>query len=346
MITLGEISVKIGGDLHGDKNQFISGVSGIKEARKGQITFVVSPQFLKYVAISQATAFIVGKGVPGEALQGKTFIAVDNPAAASLKVVEFFRDPPPASRGISPLATIGDGAVISQQALVFPYAYIGKEAVVGADAIIYPFVYIGDRVQIGEGSVLYPNVTVYNGVTIGKRVTVHAGSVLGSDGFGYIWNGAEHAKIPQIGTLVIEDDVEIGSNTAIDRASLNSTVIGKGTKIDNLVQIGHNVSVGSNSIIVSQVGIAGSSAIGSNVILGGQVGVKDHVTVGDNVRAGGGTGITKDVPANSTISGLPHMNHKEWLRLQGYLKKLPELADRVKKLEEQLSRETACDRDR
>lgn len=343
MISLGEIAAKINGDLYGDDNQLISGVSGIKEAGKGQITFVVSPPFLKYVGTSQASAFIVGKGVSRDLFQGKPLIAVDNPATASLTVIELFRDPLPASRGISPLAFVSDGAAVSERALVFPHAYIGTEAVIEADAIIYPFVYIGDRVQIGEGSVLYPNVSVYNDVTIGKRVTVHAGSVLGSDGFGYIWNGAEHAKIPQIGTLIIEDDVEIGSNTSIDRASLNNTVIGRGTKIDNLVQIGHNVSIGSNSIIVSQVGIAGSSTVGRNVILGGQVGVRDHVTVGDNVRAAGGTGITKDVPANSTISGLPHMDHREWLRLQTYLKKLPDLANRLKKVEEQLRREAGCD---
>ncbi|HAR96616.1 MAG TPA: UDP-3-O-(3-hydroxymyristoyl)glucosamine N-acyltransferase [Deltaproteobacteria bacterium] len=342
MISLGEIAARVGGDLYGDGNQSISGVSGIREAAEGEITFVVSPPFLKYVSTSRAAAFIVGKGVSKDLFQGKAFIAVENPATASLAVIELFRDQPPASRGTSSLAFVGDGAVISERALVFPQTYIGTGAVIEADAIIYPFVYIGNRVHIGEGSVLYPNVTVYNGVTIGKRVTVHAGSVLGSDGFGYVWNGAEHAKIPQIGTLIIEDDVEIGSNTSIDRASLNSTVIGKGTKIDNLVQVGHNVSIGSNSIIVSQVGIAGSTSIGRNVILGGQVGVRDHVVVGDNVRAAGGTGITKDVPASATISGLPHMDHREWLRLQTYLKKLPDLADRLKKVEEQLHREADC----
>jgi UDP-3-O-[3-hydroxymyristoyl] glucosamine N-acyltransferase len=345
MLSLGEIAEKIGGDLHGDNNQRISGVSGIKEAKEGQITFLASPHLLKHLGISQASAVIVGKGVPREALQGKSFIVVENPALASLKLIELFHEPPPAYRGIDALAFVSEGATISDQALVFPHAFIGKNAVIGADVIIFPFVYIGDGVRIDEASILYPNVTVYKGVTIGKRVIVHAGSVLGSDGFGYIWNGAEHTKIPQIGTLIIEDDVEIGANTAIDRASLNSTIIGKGTKIDNLVQIGHNVSVGSNSIIVSQVGIAGSSTIGRNVILGGQAGVRDHVTVGDNVRAGGGTGITKDVPANSTISGLPHMNHREWLRVQTYLKKLPDIADRLKRVEEQLHMEAGCDRD-
>lgn len=346
MISLGEIAEKVAGDLHGDKNQPISGVSGIREAKEGQIAFLTSSQFLKYLGESRATAVIVGKGVPSDALQGKSFIAVENPAMASLKVIELFCEPPPSSRGISRLAFVSEGAVVSDHALVFPHAFIGKDASIEQDAVIYPYVYVGDRVRIGEGSVLYPNVTVYSGVTIGKRVTVHAGSVLGSDGFAYIWNGDKHVKIPQIGTLTIEDDVEIGANTAIDRASLNSTVIAKGTKIDNLVQIGHNVSVGSNSILVSQVGIAGSSVIGKNVVLGGQAGVRDHVTVGDNVRAAGGTGITKDVRPNSTISGLPHMHHRDWLRLQTYLKKLPDIAERLRRIEEQLRMEAGGDRDK
>lgn len=346
MISLGEIAEKIGGDLHGDKDQPISGVSGIKEAREGQITFVVSSQLLKHLRECRASAVIVGKGQPEEALHGKSFIVVDNPPFAALKVIEIFSEPPLTVRGTSPSAFVSKGAEISDQALILPFAFIGENAVIADNVIIYPFVSVGADVRINEGCILYPNVTVYRGVTLGKRVIVHAGSVLGSDGFGYAWNGSEHVKIPQIGTLVIEDDVEIGANSAIDRASLNSTVIGRGTKIDNLVQIAHNVSVGANSIIVSQVGIAGSSTIGKNVILGGQAGVRDHVAVGDNVRAAGGTGITKDVPPNSTISGLPHMNHREWLRLQTYLKKLPDIADRLRRVEEQLHMEAGCDRDR
>jgi UDP-3-O-[3-hydroxymyristoyl] glucosamine N-acyltransferase len=345
MISLQDIAKKVGGDLFGDSNLSITGVSGIKEAREGQITFLTSPHLFKHLVVSKASAAIIGKTVSREAIVGKSLIVVENPAAASLKVIEMFSDAPPTERGISPLAFISEGAVISDHALVFPHAFVGRNAVLEPDVMVYPFVYIGENVRIGEGSILYPNVTVYNGVTLGKRVIVHAGAVLGSDGFGYLWNGSEHAKIRQVGTLIIEDDVEIGANTAIDRASLNSTIIGKGTKIDNLVQIAHNVSIGRDSIIVSQVGVAGSSTIGRNVILGGQVGVRDHVTVGDNVRAGGGTGITKDVPSNSTISGLPHMNHREWLRLQTYLKRLPDLADRLKRLEEQLHLEAGCDRD-
>mgnify|MGYP000613302200 CR=1 FL=1 len=345
MISLGEIAERLGGALHGDGDLPVSGVSGITEAEEGQITFLASPKLLKCLPLSRASAVLVGKEVPEEALRGKSYIVVENPLWASLKLIELFCEPPDTARGTSPLAVVSEGAEISGRALVSPYAFVGKKAVIESDVVIYPFVYVGDSVRVGEGSILYPNVTVYKGVSIGKRVIVHAGAVLGSDGFGYMWNGTAHAKIPQIGTLIIGDDVEIGANTTIDRASLNRTIIGEGTKIDNLVQIGHNVSIGKNSIIVSQVGVAGSSTIGRNVILGGQTGVRDHVTVGDNVRAAGGTGITKDVPANSTIAGLPHMNHREWLRLQTYLKKLPELAERLKRIEEQLNLEAGCDRD-
>jgi UDP-3-O-[3-hydroxymyristoyl] glucosamine N-acyltransferase len=345
MISLGEIAKSITGDLHGNSELKITGVSGIKEAKEGQITFAASPQFLKHLVASRASAAIVGEGVPAEAVQGKSYIVAKNPALAFLKVVELFQESPPTSRGISELAFVSENVTISDRALVFPHAFIGEGAVLESDVIVYPFVYVGDNVHIGEGSILHPNVTVYSGVTVGRRVIVHAGSVLGSDGFGYVWDGVKQVKIPQVGSLTIEDDVEIGANTTVDRASLNSTVIGKGTKIDNLVQIGHNVSIGRDSIIVSQVGIAGSSTIGRNVILGGQVGVKDHVTVGDNVRAAGGTGITKDVPANSIISGLPHMNHKDWLRLQTHLKRLPEIAERLKRIEDQLALEAGCDRD-
>jgi UDP-3-O-[3-hydroxymyristoyl] glucosamine N-acyltransferase len=201
---------------------------------------------------------------------------------------------------------------------------------------IYPFVYIGENVVIDEGSTLYPHVTIYDNVTIGKNVTVHSGTVIGSDGFGYMWDGKKHVKIPQIGKVTIEDNVEIGANVTIDRASLGQTIIKKGTKIDNLVQIAHNVSIGENSIIVSQVGISGSVTIGKNVVLAGQTGVADHVTIGDNVMAGGRAGITGNVPPNSLISGTPHMPHKEWLRLNIYLKKLPLLFEKMKKVENKL----------
>jgi UDP-3-O-[3-hydroxymyristoyl] glucosamine N-acyltransferase len=246
-------------------------------------------------------------------------------------------------KGISPSAFVSETSQISSDAVIYPYAYIGKESTIGEGAVIYPFVHIGDGVTIGKETVIYPHAVIYDKVIIGKNVIIHSGTVLGSDGFGYIWDGERHVKIPQIGIVEIEDDVEIGANVTIDRASLGKTLIKKGTKIDNLVQIAHNVSIGENSIIVSQVGIAGSSTIGNNVVLAGQVGVRDHVVIGNNVKAAGGTGITKSVPENSLISGNPHMPHREWLRFQGHLKNLPKLNKRIKNIEKKLQMEADND---
>ncbi len=200
--------------------------------------------------------------------------------------------------------------------------------------------------MVGEGTILYPNVTVYDGTVIGKRVRVHSGAVLGSDGFGYVWDGERHRKIPQLGMLEIEDDVEIGANTCIDRASLHKTVIKKGAKIDNLVQIAHNVTIGENASWSLKWALPEAHSVGKNVILAGKVGVADHVAIGDNVRAAGGTGITKSVKSNSRIGGNPHMAQRDWLRMQSHLKRLPDLFERMRKIEEKLFPEADHDRDR
>ena len=244
---------------------------------------------------------------------------------------------------VSTLAYIAKGAKVAKGASIAPYVHIEDGAVIEKNVTLYPFVYIGENVAVGEKTKIYPNVTIYDGVKIGKKVTIHSGTVIGSDGFGYVWDGSKHVKIPQLGTVEIEDEVDIGANVTIDRASLGKTIIKKGTKIDNLVQIAHNVTVGENSIIVAQVGIAGSATIGNNVILAGQTGVRDHVTVGNNVKAGGRTGITKDVPDNTLIMGTPHMPFKEWAKLQGYFSLLPKLFSKVKIMEKKLLGETDND---
>ena len=241
---------------------------------------------------------------------------------------------------------VAASAIVSSEAAIFAFVYIDEGAVVEKDAMIYPFCFIGRDVVVGEGTILHPSVTVYDGTVIGKRVRVHSGAVLGGDGFGYVWDGERHRKIPQLGMLEIEDDVEIGANTCVDRASLHKTVIKKGVKIDNLVQIAHNVAIGENSVLAAQVGIAGSSTLGRNVVLGGKVGVADHVAIGDNVRAAGGGGITKNVKSNSVVGGNPHMAHRDWLKLQAHLRRLPELFERMRKIEEKLSSEDDHDRDR
>ncbi len=344
MIRLKEIAARTAGDLIGDGETVISGIAGIREAREGEITFLLTRAFEKYLPGCRASAIIAGEDVSEEALAGRNVIKVKNPALAYVQSAELFEPPRTAEKGVSALACVSQEATVSQEASISPYVYVGPGAVIERDVVVYPFSFIGKGVKIGEATTIHTNVSINDGVVVGKRVIIHAGAVIGSDGFGYVWDGQRHRKIPQLGIVEVEDDVEIGANTCIDRASLGRTVIGKGTKVDNLVQIAHNVSIGENSILVSQVGIAGSATIGKNVLLAGQVGVRDHAVIGDNVRAGGQTGITKDVKAHSDISGTPHMAHRDWLRLQGYLKRLPELFERVGKIEK-LHPRTEHDRD-
>jgi len=343
MITIKDIAEKTGGRLTGDGNIIIKRISGMEEAQEGDITFLSQKSFEKYLRDTKASAIIVGENINPDNYSDKNLIIAKNPGLAYAKAAQIFYKRHPEASGISALASVSNEAEISESATIYPYVYIGAGAKIRNNAILYPFVHIGGNALVGEGAILYPHVTVYDGVIIGKNVIIHSGTVLGSDGFGYAWDGSKHVKIPQLGIVVIEDEVEIGANVTVDRASLGKTVIKKGTKIDNLVQIAHNVSIGENSIIVSLVGIAGSSRIGSNVILAGRVGVKDHVKIGNNVIAAGGTGITKDVPDNSLISGTPHMPHKEWLKLQSYLKNLPKLYERMKKIEKELNQEASDD---
>jgi len=343
MKRLQEIADRLHGRLVGDGDLGISGIASLQEAEPGQITFVAHHSLARHLKDSKASAVIVSKEVAAQIEDsqdaGRNIIVVDNPSLAYAFVAEMFDTPKHKESGVSPLACVCDDVMVSPEAAVMPFVYVGKGSTIDRGVTIYPFTYVGEGVRIGEDTLIYSNVTLYSGVTIGKRVIIHAGSVLGSDGFGYTWDGTGHRKIRQLGTLVLEDDVEVGANTTIDRGSLGKTTIGRGVKIDNLVQVAHNVSIGENSIIISQVGIAGSSTLGKNVILAGQVGVRDHVTIGDNVKAGGSTGITKDVPANSNIMGTPHMPHREWLRLQGYLKKLPDLTKRIEALENKMVQE-------
>ncbi len=343
MIRLEDIADKVQGTLVGDGLAAISGIASIEEAKEGDITFLIQRGFRKYLRESKASAVIVGEDIGRDELAGKSGIISKNPALAYVKVAAMFQPEIATEKGVSPKAYVAASAEVASDATICPFAFVGERATIGKSVTIHPFAHIGNGVTVGEETVIYPHAVIYDRTTIGKRVIIHGGAVLGSDGFGYIWDGSRHVKIPQIGTVEIGDDVEIGANVAIDRASLGKTVIMRGTKIDNLVQIAHNVSIGENSIIISQVGIAGSATIGKNVILAGQVGVRDHVSIGDNVKAAGGTGITKDVPAGVLISGTPHMPHRDWLKLQSYIKNLPKLYDKMKKVEKKLRMEADSD---
>jgi UDP-3-O-[3-hydroxymyristoyl] glucosamine N-acyltransferase len=339
--TLSELARLIGGKVLGDDAVEIDGVASIEEAGPADITFLAHPRYRSYLVNSRAGAIIVGRDVPVESLRepGKNFIQVSQPYVAFAKVIEVFNPVPRYAGKISPLAAIEATAIVDEGVTVFPHVYVGKETRVHRGTVLFPGVFLGDGVEVGEECLVYPGVTVREGCRVGNRVILHAGAVIGSDGFGYAGDGRERIKIPQVGIVVIEDDVEIGANTTIDRATLGRTIIGRGTKIDNLVQIAHNVVIGQYSIIAAQTGVAGSTGIGNEVILAGQVGVVDHVEIGDKARIGPQTGIPRSVPSGALLSsGIGGVPHRQWLRIVTLLPRLPKLWSAVQRLERKVTR--------
>ncbi len=341
-VTLAEIAALVGGTLEGDGSLEIRGMASLEDAREGQISFLADRKQISRLEKTLATAVIVPSALPP---QGKPLIRTPNPYMAYAKVQTFFSSKPYQPRGVDPRAFIGVGVQIGRDVSVYPSVYVGDGSQLGDRVVLYPGVYVGEAVQIGEDSILYPNVAVMERCRLGKRVIVHGGTVIGSDGFGFVPDKNGYFKIPQVGIVEIEDDVEIGANCAIDRAAMGKTWIKKGVKTDNLVQIGHNVVIGENSVLVAQVGIAGSTEVGNWVAMGGQVGVVGHIKIGDKVQVGAQSGIAQDVNPGEIISGSPAFPHREWLRAQALFPKLPEirkglsaLEKRVANLENTLSR--------
>lgn len=322
--SINEIADFLGGKVVGDGGILIKAVRGIDEAGPGDITFVANPQYEKKLNETGASAVLVTRGTerPGENV---TLIQVDDPYVSLGKLLTIFYPEEREKPGISAQAIVEEGAEISPSATVYPGVYISSGAGIGAGVVLYPGVFVGRDAVIGENSILYPNVCVYRRCLIGKRVILHAGAVVGSDGFGFANPGRDNIKIPQIGIVQIDDDVEIGANTTIDRATLGRTWIQRGVKIDNLVQIAHNVVIGEKSIIVSQVGISGSTRLGRSVILGGQAGLVGHLQIGDFAMVGAQSGVHEDVPANSVVSGSPCQPHRNWLRSMSCLPRLPDM---------------------
>jgi len=331
-MKLGDIAKLVNGEIYGDTEIEITGVSGILDAAQGDITFISSKKYLKEIGNCKASALIVKEQIKGISIPQ---LKVSNPYLAFAKLLEFFYVKPFIHTGISKSAIISDKAAIGNNVTIFPSVFISDGAFIGDGTIIYPFVYIGENTKIGNNCVIYPNVTIRENVKIGNKVIIHSGSVIGSDGFGYVFDNGVHKKIPQVGGVIIEDDVEIGSNVSIDRATLGNTIIGKGTKIDNLSQIAHNVKIGSNSLIIAQVGIAGSTEIGDYVTLGGQVGVADHTKIESQTMIGAQSGIMGNVP-KGIYSGSPAIPHREWLKAQAIFARLPEMHKKIKELEDKL----------
>ncbi|MCG9126267.1 UDP-3-O-(3-hydroxymyristoyl)glucosamine N-acyltransferase [Candidatus Poribacteria bacterium] len=336
-IKLKDICKHLGGDLSGDGEIEITGVSGIKDAEPNQITFVANTKYLSAIATTQASAIIIGRGVSGN---GIATICVDNPYWGFVKALELFAwnaDTKPQT-GIHESVIIGENVSFGEGVTIEPFSVIADNVEIGDETIIKPHVYIGPDTKIGKNGLIYSQVSIRENVTIGDNVIIHCGAVIGSDGFGFTPDPSNNSpyKIPQIGTVVIEDNVEIGANTTIDRATIAETLIKSGTKLDNLVQIAHNVVIGKDCCLAAQSGMAGSSTLGDRVNIAGQSGVVGHLSVGENSVLFAKSAITKDTPPNSQLSGFPARPHKQELRFQAANRKLPELMRGFKQLQEKV----------
>ncbi len=336
-ISLGKIAELVNGEIVGSPDLIITGVAGIKEAKEGEITFVANQKYASLMDDTKASAIIVSNGAKNK---NHALIRTADPYFAFTKVMELWINgngevsPPP---GIHPTAVIGNEVKLGKDVSVQAYVVIAHHTQIGDRATLYPHTYVGHHSQIGDDCLIYPRVTIKEKSTIGKRCIIHSGTVIGSDGFGFAPVKGIHHKVPQIGTVIVEDDVEIGVNASIDRATIGKTIIGKGTKIDNLVQIAHNVVIGENSIIVAQVGISGSTTIGNGVTIAGQAGVAGHLSIGDNAVVSARGGVTKDVPADSRVSGFPAQPHEKEMRTKAALQKLPELTKTIRELEKRVA---------
>lgn len=332
--TLKEIAQLIGGEIVGDGHTVITGVSGIKEAKKGDITFLANPKYLSLIDKTEASAVITSREINGAPT---SIIRVDNPSLAFAQVISSFT---PAGvkhpQGIHKTALLGKNVSLGKNAAIGAYAVIEENVSIGDGTVIYPGCFIGHDSRIGSNTVIYANVSVRERVHIGSRVIIHSGAVLGSDGFGFVTIEGSHHKIPQTGTVEVGDDVEIGANATIDRARFDKTVIANGTKIDNLVHIAHNVLIGDNSIIVAQAGISGSTTIGKNVTIAGQAGLVGHITIGDGAVLAAQAGVTKSVPANTTVSGYPAKPHDLAKRINACIQNLPRLYETVAELKKKI----------
>ena len=340
-LTVEELAKLLNCPFEGNGKTEIRGVSDLEKAKEGDLVFLAQRKYRTLLDQSRASAAII----PGEEQYDRIpVIKSENPHLSFVKVVERFYMPFRPEPGIHPTAVVSPSARLGKEVSVGAFVHIGDEVEIEDGTVIFPFVAIYRGVKIGKESVIHSHVSVREEVRIGNRVIIHNNAVIGSDGFGYLQDkDKSHIKIPQAGTVIIEDDVEIGANTAVDRAALGETIIRKGTKIDNLVQVAHNVEIGENCILAGQTGIAGSVKIGKNVIMGGQVAISDHVNIGDNVMIAGRTGVMKDIPPNSIIAGVPSQDIREWkkstlafARLGDLVKEIRELKKKVEELENKI----------
>jgi UDP-3-O-[3-hydroxymyristoyl] glucosamine N-acyltransferase len=329
--SLQELADHLGGRVEGDPDRTILGVKGIEEAGPEDITFLANPRYAAALAGSSAGAVIVGEDYNSPGLD---LIRLANPYLAFARALALYNPVPKPAPGVSDDAYVSPEAAIDGKAVIMPMSFLEEGSVVGAGTVISPLVFVGRDSRIGSDCHIHPGVTIREGVEIGDRVIIHSGAVIGSDGFGYAKEGQVYHKIPQVGGVVVEDDVEIGACVTVDRGTMGNTRIGRGSKIDNLVQIAHNVTIGEGSIIIAQVGISGSTRIGRGVTLAGQVGVVGHIEIGDFTMVGAQSGVHRSLPPRGAFSGSPPLPHRDFLQMAGTLKYLPEMRRELKRLSE------------
>lgn len=329
-VTLKEIAALVKGELRGDANRQIKGINRLDQAGPCEISFYKQKRYEKELSRTRAGALLL-EGFRDDLAVDQ--VKVGDAFKAYIQLARFFAPVVPRHPGISEMAFVHPEARLKGDVSVYPFAYVGRGAEIGTGSTLFPGVYVGDFARIGEGTVLYPKVTIMPGCEIGRDCILHAGVVVGADGFGYYQDEMGLQKVPQIGRVVIGDGVEIGANTCVDRAALGSTVVGNLVKVDNLVQVGHNVRIGDATLIVAQAGISGSVDIGKGVLIGGQVGISDHLTIGDRAMIGSQSGVAKDIGPGEIVSGTPTMPHRLWLRVMTMLRDLPSLFGRVRALE-------------
>ena len=323
----------LGGEIVGDKNAAVHTVSSIEEGRAGSLAYLTNPKYEPWLYKTEASIVLVDKTFEPSQPVAATLIKVENAGACVVKLLEMYNAAKPRRTGISERASVAPDAKIGADCYIGDFAVVEAGAVIGDGCQIYPQVYVGTGVTVGEGTILYPGVKIYEGCHVGKRCIFHAGAVVGADGFGFMPNAAGgFDKIPQLGNVIIEDDVELGANTCVDRAKTDSTIIRRGVKLDNLVQVGHNVQIGENTVSSAQTGIAGTSKVGANCFLAGQVGIADHVTIGDRVKIGSKSGLDKDVPDDEIRFGYPALPGMQYHRSAAIFKILPEMARELREL--------------
>jgi UDP-3-O-[3-hydroxymyristoyl] glucosamine N-acyltransferase len=334
--TAKQIADFIGGIVEGDANATVNTFAKIEEGTKGAISFLSNPKYTHYIYDTQSSIVLINKDLVLEHPVNATLIRVDNAYECVAKLLQLYDATRPKKQGIDSLAFISPSAKIGENVYIGAFAYIGDNAVVDDGSSIYPHSTIGDNVKLGKGCKIYPNVSIYEGCRLGNNVTIHSGSVIGADGFGFAPNTEGYDKIPQIGIVTIEDNVEIGASTCIDRSTMGTTTIKKGVKLDNLVQIGHNVEVGENTVMSAQTGIAGSTKIGAWCMFGGQVGIAGHITIGDKTFLGAQSGVPGSIKGNETLIGTPPMEPKAYFKSQAIFRRLPEMYKQISELQKQI----------